>query len=321
MQSDDIIRQVFQRLSEDPQNTRCMDCDSLNPEFASINHGILICSTCASIHTNLGAISIVKPKSNDLWSIDQLRMMAAGGNSAFKEYLAYYDMDQATPIDIKYRTRAAAFYRSMLQVISKNEPFEEDFLPHEIGIMIGDYDCNQSQEEIKVENPSEEIKIREEAVNCPDLPDDSEEQIMQSNSKPKKGLKGWLNKAYKSSVKAGNVVANKLNELAQTPAVKKLEEKSLVAIHKIADKCKEISEKPKIKAATDKIVNGAKKSYNKINSNPTVCKIKKDTMKFLVQIENEAKAGAKSAINLVKHKPESDIQEIEPTEHLEIMKE
>eukprot|EP00358_Blepharisma_japonicum_P004564 CAMPEP_0202953294 /NCGR_PEP_ID=MMETSP1395-20130829/44901_1 /ASSEMBLY_ACC=CAM_ASM_000871 /TAXON_ID=5961 /ORGANISM="Blepharisma japonicum, Strain Stock R1072" /LENGTH=179 /DNA_ID=CAMNT_0049666395 /DNA_START=251 /DNA_END=786 /DNA_ORIENTATION=- len=179
----------------------------------------------------------------------------------------------------------------MLQVISKNEPFEEDFLPHEIGIMIGDYNCNQSQvEEVKTENHSEEIKGGEEAVNCPDLPEDFEDQIVQPNSQTKKGLKGWLSKAYNSSVKAGNVVANKLNELAQKPAVKKLEEKSLAAIQKVADKCKEISEKPKIKAATDKIVNGAKKSYNKINSNPTVCKIKKDTMKFLVQIENEAKA-------------------------------
>lgn len=297
MQSQEIIQQVFQRISQDPENNLCMDCRSPDPLFTSLNHGILICGPCSEIHVSLGPISTVKSISDELWDINQLRLMAAGGNSAFKEYLDYYDIDHETPINIKYQTRACQYYRRMLSVVSENRIFDEEFLPHEIGIMIAD-------EELKEAAPNAEQII---------------EHPFDEQSHKKSKLSGWLNKAYKSTISAKKSISNKITEISQNPTVRKIEQKTIGVLNKLSDKCVEISQTPRVKAATDKLMTGAKKSYNKLNSNKNVRSIKKETMNFLAQVEN----GAYSAYDRLTNKPSNDtteIREIQPTAHLEILK-
>ena len=35
--------------------SRCVDCDSPNPDWASLNLGVLVCIECSGIHRNLGS--------------------------------------------------------------------------------------------------------------------------------------------------------------------------------------------------------------------------------------------------------------------------
>jgi hypothetical protein len=43
--------------------SRCVDCDSPNPDWASLNLGVLVCIECSGIHRNLGShISRVSSK-------------------------------------------------------------------------------------------------------------------------------------------------------------------------------------------------------------------------------------------------------------------
>lgn len=35
-------------------NNKCAECDSLEPEWASLNLGILLCIECSGVHRNLG---------------------------------------------------------------------------------------------------------------------------------------------------------------------------------------------------------------------------------------------------------------------------
>ncbi|KAI9256419.1 hypothetical protein BDA99DRAFT_484798 [Phascolomyces articulosus] len=50
------IPQLLQRLYEaDVSNTRCADCGSDNPEWCSLNIGILLCIECSGIHRSLGS--------------------------------------------------------------------------------------------------------------------------------------------------------------------------------------------------------------------------------------------------------------------------
>ena len=63
-------------------NTRCVDCDAMNPDWASLNLGVLVCIECSGIHRNLGThVSKVRSLRLDTWTDTQLGVMRHVGNS------------------------------------------------------------------------------------------------------------------------------------------------------------------------------------------------------------------------------------------------
>ncbi|XP_039951900.1 centaurin-gamma-1A isoform X1 [Bactrocera tryoni] len=65
-----------------PGNGFCVDCDAPNPEWASLNLGVLMCIECSGIHRNLGShISKVRSLGLDDWPAGHLSVMLAIGNS------------------------------------------------------------------------------------------------------------------------------------------------------------------------------------------------------------------------------------------------
>ena len=55
----------FKILQEVPGNRECADCTASDPDWAAINHGILICIKCSGIHRGLGVdISKVRDKTD-----------------------------------------------------------------------------------------------------------------------------------------------------------------------------------------------------------------------------------------------------------------
>uniref|UniRef100_A0A1B6CL23 Arf-GAP domain-containing protein n=2 Tax=Clastoptera arizonana TaxID=38151 RepID=A0A1B6CL23_9HEMI len=78
-------------------NNNCADCGSTNPEWASYNIGIFICTRCAKIHKGMGAhISKVKHIKLDRWEDSQLERMKEVGNIVAK---------------LKYESRVPVCYR------------------------------------------------------------------------------------------------------------------------------------------------------------------------------------------------------------------
>ncbi|KAG8233241.1 hypothetical protein J437_LFUL013304 [Ladona fulva] len=64
-------------------NNICADCRSPDPEWASYNIGIFICTRCAGIHRGLGAhISKVKHLKLDRWEDSQVEKVSSIGNLA-----------------------------------------------------------------------------------------------------------------------------------------------------------------------------------------------------------------------------------------------
>lgn len=62
-------------------NNKCVDCDASNPDWASINLGVLICIECSGVHRNLGShISRVRSLDLDEWPPGHLAVMTALGN-------------------------------------------------------------------------------------------------------------------------------------------------------------------------------------------------------------------------------------------------
>ncbi|VVC43481.1 PH domain-like,Small GTPase superfamily,Pleckstrin homology domain,Arf GTPase [Cinara cedri] len=64
-----------------PGNGQCADCNYPNPDWASLNLGILMCIECSGVHRNLGShISKVRSLDLDGWPPSHLKVMMAIGN-------------------------------------------------------------------------------------------------------------------------------------------------------------------------------------------------------------------------------------------------
>ncbi|XP_012995257.1 arf-GAP with GTPase, ANK repeat and PH domain-containing protein 1 isoform X6 [Esox lucius] len=62
-------------------NSRCVDCEAQNPDWASLNLGALICIECSGIHRNLGThLSRVRSLDLDEWPLELLKVMSSIGN-------------------------------------------------------------------------------------------------------------------------------------------------------------------------------------------------------------------------------------------------
>lgn len=80
-----------------PGNDLCVDCDAPNPDWASLNLGILMCIECSGIHRNMGShISKVRSLNLDEWPPGHLSVMLAIGNA-----LANSIFEARTQLNIK----------------------------------------------------------------------------------------------------------------------------------------------------------------------------------------------------------------------------
>ncbi|XP_072940121.1 centaurin-gamma-1A [Epargyreus clarus] len=63
-------------------NDKCCDCGAQDPDWASLNLGVLICIECSGIHRNLGShISRVRSLDLDEWPLSHVSVMVSMGNA------------------------------------------------------------------------------------------------------------------------------------------------------------------------------------------------------------------------------------------------
>ncbi len=66
------------------QNNVCVDCNTPDPEWVSINLGVLMCIECSGIHRSLGVhVSKVRSLTLDAWENELLEVIAGVGNTIF----------------------------------------------------------------------------------------------------------------------------------------------------------------------------------------------------------------------------------------------
>ncbi|KAL4710776.1 hypothetical protein ACJJTC_009325 [Scirpophaga incertulas] len=63
-------------------NDKCCDCGAADPDWASLNLGVLICIECSGVHRNLGShISRVRSLDLDEWPLSHVSVMVSLGNA------------------------------------------------------------------------------------------------------------------------------------------------------------------------------------------------------------------------------------------------
>jgi hypothetical protein len=78
--SPDIVKEIRAR------NNTCVDCGKENPDWVSINNGVLMCIQCSGIHRSLGVhVSKVRSITLDNWSLPMLDLLKGLGNDVFNQ--------------------------------------------------------------------------------------------------------------------------------------------------------------------------------------------------------------------------------------------
>ena len=138
------------------ENSKCVDCGAENPKWASMNNGVFLCLKCAGIHRSFGmSVSLIRSLQIDSWTEKQLLYLTKGGNINFKNNLSEFNIAETAALDIKYKSKAADYYRKYL----KNE-VEKESDPNYTPIQVNKPETEEALDiiEIKEENDENEEK-------------------------------------------------------------------------------------------------------------------------------------------------------------------
>ncbi|EFA76490.1 ankyrin repeat-containing protein [Heterostelium album PN500] len=127
---DEVNQQVMRIIQKAAGNNICADCSSQDPDWASINLGVIICKVCSGVHRSLGThISKVRSLTLDKWIPENIYLMKEIGNAKFNLLYEHQLSDQVKPTEKSDRptkeTYIRAKYKTKDFIIKSTLPTEE----------------------------------------------------------------------------------------------------------------------------------------------------------------------------------------------------
>ena len=145
------------------ENSKCVDCGAENPKWASMNNGVFLCLKCAGIHRSFGmSVSLIRSLQIDSWTEKQLLYLTKGGNINFKNNLSEFNIAETAALDIKYKSKAADYYRKYL----KNE-VEKESDPNYAPIQVNKPEAEEAMDIIEIKEDNDENEEKPEVKKEP----------------------------------------------------------------------------------------------------------------------------------------------------------
>lgn len=149
--------EVFQELKSNPDNNFCFDCDAAQPQWAAVLYGTFVCASCAAEHQALGPrISRVKNLEDEGWTATELKTMRDGGNKQLEDFFALYKIKKQAPVDFKYKTKAAEFFRTRNQKAADIESPQTDPPELLLGLTLMDEEDVHAVQALEVDEQKQE---------------------------------------------------------------------------------------------------------------------------------------------------------------------
>jgi Putative GTPase activating protein for Arf len=70
-------------------NSKCIDCNERNPQWAAVRYGAMVCLKCSGHHRSLGvSISTIRSITMDEWTFEEILCMLEGGNAQLSSFFS-----------------------------------------------------------------------------------------------------------------------------------------------------------------------------------------------------------------------------------------
>ena len=251
------------QILEIEDNNICNDCGKKDPRWCSINNAVLLCSSCARTHKKFNEkISKIKSLEVDPWTKEEIFFLKLGGNRKFTDLIKSYNIPLTKENqEYKYYTKAAEYYRNILNEQSKNNNTNNIIKPslkEGIEILYKDEYSNLFNKYSNQQNVSDNLNQINNINSNNNIINNNTSQISNDNSNS-----SWVNKIIDKIApdiddRQANYNINN-NENKTKKFFDNIANNMLYAINDVKERAKDIDFKEKFKIAGEYVKNQTEK--------------------------------------------------------------
>lgn len=309
---DSIITPEDTIFSIDEENKKCVDCGSPEPKMVSINNGVTLCEACAKIHSEFGTpISYLRPIKGEFDDY-LLNFLVMGSNAKFIRSLEALGLNMQLPVQQKYKTYAADYYRRNLKAkVMGLKPLDVDFAnANDIVETPLDNFTEFTNYQLKKDNtPTTNPVSENKAEPQGEAKAEEKPQEKETTGKKIKGFFGMIGKKFKA-------VGGKIENLKITEKIKSGGHKTMEGLKKagtfVADKTAPAT--AKIKQGASFVGTHVKSAYEDLKVKIVKKEQKKEDNAIIVNI-NEGENKEQSEQPAEQKEPEVNQNEVKPEEN------